>query len=319
MSDTARIFLESAGLEAVGRRRRALIAAHPELRALIGPSPLSALLLLAFVAAQLAIAYALRAQPLWLVAAAAIAAGALLAANLTAMIHEAAHDLIFARRAANRAIALVANLPLVIPAAMPFFFYHKWHHVMIGDYHMDVGIPTVAEARWVGNRAWRKALWLALFPLFQWWRTHKFRPPGRYWDRWMVANHAVQAAAAMLIVGAWGWHAAAYLLLSYALSAGFHPVGTRVVQEHFVIEPGQETNNLESATSVMECHFGYHAQHHDLPRVAWHRLPQIRRVAPEFYAETPVLRSRLMLLVSFIADPRWDARHHAVLTGGEGG
>ena len=306
------LFLRSSGAPAERARRRAMIAAHPEIRDLIGPCPASAVLTTALLAVQLAIAAWVGAHGIWIAMLAAIAIGALLASNLVAMIHEAEHGLIFQRRSSNRLIAIVANAGLVTPTAMPFFHYHRWHHVATGDYHLDVGIPTEFEASWVAGKAWRKALWLATFPFFQWLRTRKFDAPQRYWDRWMIANFAAQAVVDGAILYGWGWIALAYLALSYALAVGLHPIGTRVVQEHVVIRPGAETNNHVGPSSLIECNFGHHAEHHDFPRVAWYRLPRISRIAPEFYRDTPVFRSRTMLLVRFIADPKWDLRNHAV-------
>ena len=306
------LFLRSAGAPAERARRRAMISAHPEIRELIGPSPASAVLAVALLAAQLTIAAWVSGHGIWMAVLAAVLIGALLASNLVAMIHEAEHSLIFQRRSSNRLIAIIANAGLVTPSAMPFFHYHRWHHVATGDYRLDVGIPTEFEASWVAGKAWRKALWLAAFPLFQWLRTHKFDAGEPYWNRWMIANFAAQAVVDGAILYCWGWIALAYLALSYALAVGFHPVGTRVVQEHVVVQPGAETNNHVGPSSLIECNFGHHAEHHDFPRVAWHRLPRISRIAPEFYRDTPVFRSRTMLLVRFITDQKWDLRNHAV-------
>jgi sphingolipid delta-4 desaturase len=177
---------------------------------------------------------------------------------------------------------------------------------------MDVGIPTRAEARWVGDSAWRKALWLAAFPVFQALRTAKFRDRVPFWSRWMVANFAVQIIVDLAILEFWGFKALAYLALSYVLSIGFHPLGTRVIQEHFVVADDQETGNYVSWASLLECNFGYHAQHHDFPRIAWMRLPRISKIAPEFYRATPVFRSRIALMIGFIFDPRWNLYRHAI-------
>jgi sphingolipid delta-4 desaturase len=305
-------FQDAAGPAAERLRRRQIIAAHPEVRALIGPNPYSAILVVGLAAGHLALAGLLADRPLWLIGLVAFCVGAFFAACLNAMIHEARHDLIFRDRRANHAIALVANLGLVTFAAMPFFRYHGWHHLATGDYAMDVGIPTKWEARWVGNRAWRKVVWLAAFPLFQWLRTRKFRSDERVWHGWMVANVALQLAADLLMLYVWGPFSLLYLLLSYAFAVGFHPLGTRVIQEHFLIAEGEETNNYIGWASLFECNFGYHIEHHDFPRIPWNRLPRVAKLAPEFYASKPVFRSRLALMISFITDPRWHLYRHAV-------
>ncbi len=310
--DGAPVFRFHANVAGVQSRRRQMIAAHPELRQLIGPSPRSAALIVFLLVSQIAIAVSLRDQGLGLILIAAFCPGAWLAANLVAMIHEAAHGLIFRTAGANRSAALLANAALATPTAMAFFYYHRSHHARMGDYDLDVGIPTRAEAAWVRNVAWRKVLWLAAFPLFQWLRTHKFRSPERYWTGWMVANFAFQIAVNAVLFGQAGWRPLAYLLVSYSFSVGLHPLGTRVVQEHVVVSPGEETNNYAGRLRWLECNFGLHAEHHDFPRVAWHRLSQVSLIAAEFYESTPVFRSRAALLVRFITDPRYDLRNHAI-------
>lgn len=305
-------FQVAAGHQAEQARRRAILAAHPEIRRLYGPNPLSALVILALVAGQWGMAFLLRDQPWWLAPLAAFGIGAFLANGLTALVHEACHGLVFGRPGPDRLAGLAANLGLVTPSAMAFFHYHGWHHAWMGDYEMDVGIPTEAEAHWVGDRAWRKAVWLAAFPYFQWRRTLKFQYREPFWDGWMIANLVLQVAADLVLYWLTGWVGIAYLLLSYLFSIGFHPLGTRVVQEHFLVREGEETSNYIGPGSLLELNFGYHAHHHDFPRVAWNRLPAIARLAPEFYADVPTHRSRIALMASFILDRRWTVWRHAV-------
>ncbi|MBV8368257.1 MAG: fatty acid desaturase [Candidatus Eremiobacteraeota bacterium] len=305
-------FAIAAGPAAERRRRRAITDAHPDVRALIGTNPWSALLAVAVVAAQLGTAAAVARGPAWAIPIAAFAFGAFGAAAVNALIHEACHALIFRTRRANRAIALIANLGLVTWTAMPFFRYHARHHNAMGDYAMDVGIPTRAEAAWVGNDPLRKALWLAAFPYFQWRRVAKFRATERFWDGWMIANAALQILVTAVLLLRCGPGAIAYLLLSQSLATGFHPLGTRVIQEHVLIADGEETNDYISWASPLELNFGYHAEHHDFPRVPWNRLPRVLAAAPEFYRTRPVVRSRIALMARFILDPRCHLYRHAV-------
>jgi len=294
------------------QRRAAILRAHPAVRRLYGANPWSAPLVVALAAGQLTIAWVVAQAPLWVLPVAAFCIGAFFAASLNALIHEASHNLIFRQRSANHTIALVANLPLVTWSAMPFFRYHSWHHYAVGDYAMDVGIPTKWEAGWVGNRWWRKLVWLAAFPLFQWVRTHKFRVKTPTWHGWMIANAVTQTLADIAILSVAGPKAAGYLLLSYAFAVGLHPLGTRVIQEHFRVHGKDETNNYVGWLSLLECNFGYHIEHHDFPTVPWNRLPRLSAMAPDFYRSAPVFRSRLALLINFIRNPDWHLYRHTV-------
>jgi sphingolipid delta-4 desaturase len=294
------------------QRRREILRAHPDVRSLYGANPWSGALIAALVASHFALAWALRGAPVWLLFAAAFGVGAYLSAALNALIHDASHLLVFRGRALNHLAAMAANLPLVLWSAEPFFRYHADHHRAFGDYHQDVGVPTEAEARWVGNRAWRKALWLAAFPVFQGLRTLKYHNDRPYWGAWMALNIGIQVATGAAVLALQGPGALAYLLLSASFALGLHPLGTRVVQEHFTTEAEQETHNYSGWPVLLECNFGYHVEHHDFPAVPWNRLPRLRRIAPEFYAGLDHYPSRLRLLIDFISKPAWDLHRNFV-------
>ena len=48
---------------------------------------------------------------------------------------------------------------------------------------------------------------------------------------------------------------------------------------------------------------GYHHEHHDIVSIPWRRLPEIRRIAPEFYENLHSYTSWSALLARFIRDP----------------
>ncbi|MGC0151777.1 fatty acid desaturase [Chromobacterium vaccinii] len=294
------------------RRRQQILAAHPEVRRLFGPNRWTFVLMAALVAAQFALAWQVRTWHAWQVFAIAYCGGAYLSAALFALIHDASHGLVFSGAARNRLAAIFANLPLVFWSAMPFFRYHGAHHARFGDYRWDVGVPTRAEAEWVGNVGWRKALWLAAFPLFQGLRVGKYPAATGYWDRWMVLNAALQALASVWVGLAFGGMALLYLLLSMMFTMGLHPLGSRVVQEHFVVRSGQESNDFIGWANALECYFGLHAEHHDFMRIPWNRLPRLRRLAAEFYEGEAAFGSRAGLMLDFIFNPRWSLRDNIV-------
>jgi len=49
---------------------------------------------------------------------------------------------------------------------------------------------------------------------------------------------------------------------------------------------------------------GYHMEHHDLMTIPWKRLPQITRIAPEYYSNLETVKSYPGLLIRFIMDPK---------------
>lgn len=103
-------------------RRAAIIKAHPSVTKLCGPEPLTKYVVLLVVSIQIATAYALRNTSFfsWQFWLAAYVIGATANQNLFLAIHEISHNLAFRSPAANRALAIFANLPIGIPYSASF-------------------------------------------------------------------------------------------------------------------------------------------------------------------------------------------------------
>ena len=67
-------------------------------------------------------------------------------------------------------------------------------------------------------------------------------------------------------------------------------------------EPGQETYSYYGTANLIAFNVGYHNEHHDLMNVAWNRLPDVRRQAPEVYSDLASYRSWTGVLLRFIFD-----------------
>jgi sphingolipid 4-desaturase/C4-monooxygenase len=285
-------------------RGRDLLAAHPELRALAGPLPATALWVVLLVAAQFGAALLVAQQPWFVWVPAAYVIGATIDHALWVLIHECAHNLVFQSRAGNRAIALTANVPIVFPAAMAFSKYHLLHHRHIGELDLDADIAGPIESRVIGRSTLLKTMWLAAFSLVLGTvRPHRLkRVP--FFDRWTVTNAIVQVGAMAAFVALAGWLPLAYLVASSVFAVGLHPLGARWIQEHYVFTPGQETYSYYGPLNKVAFNVGYHNEHHDLVSVPWSRLPRVRAAAPEFYEPLRAHYSWTALLVTFLRDRR---------------
>src|SRR5688572_31884071 len=93
----ARDFEWSQTPEPHAARRRAMLLAHPEIRALYGPCPRTKYICTALVAAQVSTAYLLRDSPWWLIVAVGYAFGGVINHALLLAIHELSHNLAFRR------------------------------------------------------------------------------------------------------------------------------------------------------------------------------------------------------------------------------
>ena len=290
-----------SGLEFHSDRRNRLLQAHPELRRMVGPSWITAPAIVLLVALQTLLAMSLATGPWWLIMLAAYTVGAVANLGCWALIHEGSHNLIVRSSTGNRWWSFVANLPILVPAAAHFRFWHRHHHNRIGQRGWDVDLPMDSEIRLVGNSPVRKAVWLALFMPMQVVRAFHAADLAKA-DRWLFANIATTIAYAIALTVLAGPAALAYLLLSSWSAMGLHPLGARWVQEHFTLRDGQETNSYYGAMNAFLFNCGLHNEHHDLPGIAWHRLPHVRRTAPEFYDGLNSVDSWTVLLWRFLTD-----------------
>ena len=283
-------------------RGREILAAHPELRTLSGNAPSSAVWGTALVVLQFVVAIWSTEYPWWVWLPAAYAIGATIDHALWALIHECSHNLIFRRRTPNLWMSIVLNLPLVAAAAISFCKYHLLHHRHMGEMEWDAGVPGPTESRVVGASGVLKTIWLALFFLV----TGVVRPfrmkKVPFSDAWTTVNSVVQIGAMILLAYYAGGAPFKYLSAATIFAIGLHPVGGRWIQEHFALAPDQETYSYYGPLNKVSFNVGYHNEHHDLVNVPWSRLPQIRRMAPEFYDTLSSYQSWSSLVVRFIKD-----------------
>lgn len=291
-------------------RRARLLEEHPEVARLYGLNGWSALYTVLLVALQVAVAvFAVgrAGAPCYLYLPLAYVFGAVPDHALWVLVHDATHNLVFSAVWANRLVLCVANVAHVLPSAMMFRYYHILHHIELNRAERDPDVPSAWEARLVGNSRVRKAIWLALFFLFQTLRlvSYSHKVPGAREMAWVALNWAVNAAAVYGVWLAGGVHALAYLLASSVFSIGLHPLGARWVQEHYPTQPFQSTYSYYGPANRVAFNIGFHNEHHDLPSVPWNKLPELKRIAPEYYDTLFAYKSYRQLLREFIWDGKW--------------
>jgi sphingolipid delta-4 desaturase len=284
-------------------RARKLLAAHPEVKALCGPTRITALCVLGLVAGQFALAWALRDSPWWAILATSWLVGAFLSHGLWVLIHECTHNLVFASPRANAVLQMVANLPILFPAAISFRKYHLLHHRHQGDPQYDADLASPLEARIVGNGFFGKAFWMLNFWAFQALRVGRLKNIP-FFDGWYVANLLMQVACVGGVAYFMGWSALGYLFLASIFAIGLHPVGARWIQEHYLTDAPQETYSYYGPLNRVAFNVGFHNEHHDVMRVPWTRLPKVREMAPEFYTNLVSHTSWTRLWLRFLFDSR---------------
>lgn len=267
-------------------RRRAILAAHPELEDLYGADPQQAVTLLLTVVLQFGMAYVVQQLRLsWVpFIIVCFTVSATLNHSLFAALHEASHRTIISSKFGSELLSIIATLPMGLPAAIPFKRYHLDHHIYMGVEKLDPDLPT----RWEGaffRTTFGKLLWVTCLPI-----TYSLRPlltrpkPILPID---VLAWIMNGTADLLVIRYIGFTGLLYFLIGNALSMNFHPFAGHFISEHFIF-PGvrdvyQETASYYGPYNWLTYNVGYHNEHHDFPRIPGSKLPLVRKLAPEFY------------------------------------
>ena len=278
-------------------RRRTILEKYPEVIRLYGPDWRSAVFCLATVIVQLSMAYwvsNLQSVPL-LVVLTYVVSGTLNHSLLLAM-HEVTHDLFFKQRWANQLFAVLANIPMGVPASALFKIYHAEHHSGMGQEGIDTDIPTVSEAECFKGKLGR-LLWVCMQPVFYGVRPMLLQP--RSVSRIMMMVGVLQFAFDFAVYQTLGWKSFFYLIGGTCMGTGLHPMSGHFVAEHFEFVKGQETYSYYGPMNWLTYNVGYHNEHHDFPRIAGWKLPKLREIAPEFY-DLPSYDSWTRVIADFI-------------------
>ncbi|MGV3624473.1 MAG: fatty acid desaturase [Archangium sp.] len=272
-------------------RRQQLLATHPEVRELMGHDSKTAVWVFALVALQLALAWQVSMAPWWVSLLMAYFVGAFIAHALGVLVHDAAHDLIFEGAVANRVIAMVANLPLLFPAAMDFRDKHLKHHAHLGEPDgADTQAPQTWDFKFVTNGL-KRAVWHQMGPIL----THSDAPTSRP-SKWIIGNVIVSLVFSGLFFWAFGFKGMLFLGVSGLMAFGHHPVGVRRYGEHLTLKDGQPTTSYYGPLNALSFNVGYHVEHHDLPSVPWSRVKKLHATAPELYKDLGSVKSWTELL-----------------------
>ncbi|KAI5478416.1 sphingolipid delta-4 desaturase [Pseudohyphozyma bogoriensis] len=303
-------------------RRKAILKAHPEVRKLMGAEPLTKWVVLFVTILQFSMAYLLRntsfKNPWFLLATYVI--GGTANQNTFLAIHEITHNLAFKGVKTNRVFAIAANLPIGVPFAMMFKKYHIEHHKYLGEDGMDTDMPSRLELLVLRNVAGKA--FFATFQIF----FYALRPGFiRYQapTRWIALNMATQFFVDYLIVKFWGVNALMYFLISSFMAGSLHPVAGHFIAEHYLFDGhDQETWSYYGPLNILAYNVGYHNEHHDFPSVPWTKLPELRRIAKEFYDPLPNHPSWPGVTYRFIFDPTvgmWSRARREGRNGAKGG
>lgn len=283
-------------------RRKAILEKHPEIVDLMKPDSRPVPYVIAIVALQLIIAANAQymSWPVWCFFAYVF--GGTISHSLALMTHECSHNLVFENMDLNYYFAVFANIGMGIPSAASFKVYHMEHHQFQGSIEKDVDIPSVFEGHFFKGLL-GKLLFVILQPVLYGGRPSIVRPKDL--SKKIVFNAVAIVLADALLVYTCGLGALVWLIVSMFIGFGLHPLAGHLIAEHYVFDGNgdYETYSYYGIFNKFAWNVGYHNEHHDFPRVPGWRLPEVKRIAPEFYDNLPQCDCWVMTIVRFITDP----------------
>lgn len=280
-------------------RRKAILKAHPEIKELMGYDTNIAYIVAAEVVAQMIMCYLLMDASWSTIFVAAYVIGGVLNHSLGSAIHEIGHNLAYghAHPAKNRLLSLLCNVPIIAPMAISYRKYHSDHHRYLGEENKDVDIPTRLES-YLFRHPITKIIWLLFHPAI-----HALRPfykSPKPITGWEMINNAVQLGVNVILLKAFGVKSLVYLLAGTFMGLGLHPLAGHFISEHYVFsDNGQATMSYYGPLNFILFNVGYHIEHHDFPYIPYTKLPEVKKIAPEFYQQ-PYHTSWLKVLWEFI-------------------
>ncbi|XP_046383437.1 sphingolipid delta(4)-desaturase DES1-like [Ischnura elegans] len=283
-------------------RRKEILAKYPQIQKLYGHDPNLKWVLFGLVSIQFISWFFLWDQSWPVILICGYCFGGVINHSFMCAVHDLSHNLAFGqlRPTANRMLGIFVNLPIGVPFAMSFQRYHREHHRYLGNEKLDPDVPTLLEAKLFCTTL-GKLLWVMLLPLF-----YAFRPVIRDPKRptlWEITNFVIQITFDIFVIQYFGWKIMVYMILGSLMAMGLHPMGGHFISEHYMFRKGFETYSYYGPLNFITFNVGYHNEHHDFPAVPGSKLPEIKRIASEYYDHLPQHHSWTRVLYDFVMDP----------------
>lgn len=167
---------------------------------------------------------------------------------------------------------------------------------------MDVDIPTRFESH-LFHHPITKLIWLLFHPLIH--AVRPFYKSPKPLTNWEIVNFIIQIIFNLIILNIFGLKSLMYYIFGTLMAFGLHPLAGHFISEHYLFKKDdhQATYSYYGPLNYVLFNVGYHTEHHDFPYIPYHKLPEVRKIASEFYESLPYHVSWLKVLWDFIFDP----------------
>lgn len=286
-------------------RRKEMLKKHPEVKKLFGINPKMKYYAFGLVSIQLVTAYYIHqvfelgigAWAWALFLAITYVIGATVAQAIFLAIHEITHNLAFRKEVHNNMLALFTNIPIILPFAISFKIYHSMHHWEQGKDGVDMDIPVRTEANFFTG-FFGKVIWFVHQLVFYALRPVLVKPVKL--EKWQVYNLLTQIVTMAIIIPLVGWYGVLFMLLAMLMAGGLHPTAGHFISEHYVFKKDQETYSYYGPLNSITFNVGYHNEHHDFPNIPGSRLPELKKMLPEYYDNLHSYDSWTKLIYQFL-------------------
>lgn len=120
----------------------------------------------------------------------------------------------------------------------------------------------------------------------------------------LIFNWVVQLTFDYILFTNFGWTPFIYFFISIIMCGSIHPVAGHFIAEHYVFEPGQETYSYYGWLNKIAFNVGYHNEHHDFLNIPASKLPELTKIAPEFYENLAQTKSWPLTIYNYIMDEK---------------
>jgi len=301
-------------------RRKEILAAHPEIKKLYGPDSSTAVVSLFIVVSQFVLAWSMRNAAWPLLLFVAYVYGGTVNHALMLACHEMSHYLAFKRPEHNKWMGIFCNLCMGVPSAITFRKYHIPHHLYLGVKGVDMDLPSPME-QMIFSALPLKALWV--FTQAAWYSIRPLVLDPKPIVTEEVANQVAVALCNWMVYRFMGPKALIYLVAGSLLGMGIHPVAGHFISEHHVFPETakgdwpawKDTFSYYGPLNRLTFNVGFHNEHHDFPRIPGSRLPQVRKIAPEFYEDLPYHTSWSKVIWMYITNTHCGPKNRNVFEG----
>jgi sphingolipid delta-4 desaturase len=281
------------------RRKELLQKYGPQIRALYGYDARTAYQVIAVSLFQCCMAWAVRNCSWGTILALGWGVSGFCNQNLFCAQHELSHFLAFKKPSHNKLLSILSNCPLVVPTATTFRKYHQEHHSHLGVEGWDVDLPTYVEANVICTFL-LKLGWVCCYILVYGLRPVLIRP--KKIGSADLVNIAVVLGFDAVLLYTCGIKSLAYLLAGTVMGGGLHPMAGHLISEHYMFVKDQETYSYYGAMNKLTYNVGYHNEHHDFPQIPQTRLPELQKIAPEYYLTLKHHTSWCYVIWAFLTD-----------------